>query len=70
MPMQKRAKAVRAAATLFVAALCFVCLLVEPPRGVEPSLPDGSVHSSEGAVRVATKIAVQVSGSPEGSESL
>ncbi|PKF46569.1 hypothetical protein CW356_11245 [Streptococcus pneumoniae] len=53
-----------------LAALCFVCLLVEPPGGGEPSLPDGSDLSSEGAVRVATKIAVLVSGSPVGSESL
>ena len=67
MSMQKRANVARAAVRLFVAALCFVCLLVEPPRGVEPRLPGGSVISSEGAVRVATKIAVQVSGSPEGS---
>ena len=68
--MQKRANSARVAAKLFLAALCFVCLLVEPPGGGEPSLPDGSDLSSEGAVRVATKIAVLVSGSPVGSESL
>ena len=70
MPMQKRANSARAAAKLFLAALCFVCLLVEPPGGGDPCLADGSDLSSDGAVRVATKIAVLVSGSPVGSESL
>ncbi|WP_182815488.1 hypothetical protein [Pseudomonas putida] len=64
--MQKRANAARALSRFLVIALSLVCSLAQPPHGTEPSLKDGSDLSSEVAVRVVAKIAVQASRSPAG----
>ena len=41
-------------------------VLIELRSGVEPSVPSGRVVSYDGAVRVASEIAVNASRSPEG----
>ena len=64
--MQKRASLALAASRSFVTAISLACLLVQPPHSTEPSLTDASHLSSEVVVRVATKIAVKASRSPEG----
>jgi len=47
-------------------AIVLACLLVEPPSGVETSLPSGRVVNLDGAVRVDSMIAVHGSRSLEG----
>jgi len=64
--MQKRANSALAASRFVVTALSLACLLVQPPHSAEPSITDASHLSSELAVRVATKIAVKASRSPDG----
>ncbi|MNN79014.1 hypothetical protein D3C81_1956200 [compost metagenome] len=64
--MQKRANV---ASGVFAVVLCTFCLagvLIELRSGVEPSVPSGRVVSYDGAVRVASEIALNASRSPEG----
>ncbi|CAI8856420.1 hypothetical protein EMIT0P258_20401 [Pseudomonas sp. IT-P258] len=65
--MQKRANSALRAFSLVLCAFSLAGVLIELRSGVEPSVPSGSVVSSDGTVRVASEIAVNASRSPEGS---